>query len=109
MNNLDEILRSVQHESFEIWFNRWIKHQDLPKLFEIAAKRGYSAYSIDVNRSDDYLKRRLNDNRMFKFLNKEFPGIKIEREQGSFVKSFFGVRHKVEYNRIIFSWDDEKK
>lgn len=105
MNNLGETLRTVQHDSYETWFNRWIKYKNLPKVFEISAKQGYSAYSIDVNNSDDYLKRRLNDDRLLKLLNGKFPGIKIERKRGSAIKRVFGISHKVEYNRIIFSWE----
>lgn len=108
LSNLGKALRTIKRDSYEIWFNRWFEHNDFPKILEILAKKGYSGYSIDVTKFDDYSKRRLSDNRMLGLLKKNLPGIKIEREQGSFVKSFLGVRHKVEYNRIIFSWDDEK-
>jgi len=109
LKNLGETLRTVQHESFEIWFNRWFEHNDFPKTFETSAKKGYSAYSIDVTKFDDYLKRRLSDDRVLKLLKKKLPGIKIEREQGSLTRrNLFNMKYTSKYNRIIFSWDADK-
>lgn len=76
LNNLGKALRLAQCNSYEIWFNRWFEHNDFPKTFEISAKKGYSAYVIDVTKFDDYLERRLSDDRVLKLLKKKLPGMK---------------------------------
>ena len=109
MSDLGKVLRLAQRNSYEIWFNRWFEHNDFPKTFETSAKKGYSAYVIDVTKFDDYLERRLSDDRVLKLLKKKLPGIKIERKRGNVIKRAFGISYKVEYNRIIFSWDIDDK
>ena len=110
MSDLGKVLRLAQRNSYEIWFNRWFEHNDFPKTFEISAKKGYSAYVIDVTKLDDYLERRLSDDRVLKLLKKKLPGIKIERKQGSLTRrNLFNMKYTSKYNRIIFSWDDDDK
>lgn len=109
MDNLGKALRLAQCNSYEIWFNRWFEHNDFPKTFETSAKKGYSAYALDVTKFNDYLERRLSDDQVLKLLKKKLPGIKIEREQGSLTRrNLFNMKYTSKYNRIIFSWDDEE-
>lgn len=65
MSLIDEIKQQDQ-ESYDKWFERWYKKENLEKEIKQAAMEGYKGFIIDIEPKVPYLKRRLCDDRTTK-------------------------------------------
>ncbi|WP_179395745.1 hypothetical protein [Lacticaseibacillus absianus] len=88
MANLEEKLRRADQQSFDKWFNRWLKKYNPEKHMMDAAMKGFTGLLIfdeysDTypDRRDPYEKRRMADVRFFERLKQEFPDVQLKREQ----------------------------
>ena len=78
MENLSEKLKQVGIESFETWFERWYKNEDLENTLLVSAKKGFEGYKISIKDEEEETQRRMTDTRfIFKLREKLGKGIKV--------------------------------
>lgn len=115
MMNLIDKLNEAKEESFDKWFERWYKKQNLEEQLIIAASQGYSNFRIRIQenyqRSSDfdenrkYLVRRLRDERTVKNIeNKLGTGIKVEYKEDKATRKLFGMTINYYSDWIQITW-----
>lgn len=96
MENLSEKLNQVGEESFETWFDRWYKKRDLEHLLIVSSSKGFNRLSIDINKENEYIKRRMLDERFIP---------KMEKMLGTGIKVYL----KVVERKNLLGWEIEDK
>lgn len=92
MRLFDEV-QQLSLESHSKWFDRFFRKYDLLHKIKISAKEGYTSYLINVfSVKDEYIQRRLEDERTLKAL-RELLG------------DGFTVEYECHYSRNIFTGD----
>ena len=102
MESLSEKLKQVGDESFETWFDRWYKKTDLENTLMISAKKGFRCFHININREEEYIKRRFLDSIFIPNLKERLgEGIKVSQEYRT-RRMFIGGEIREDY--ISISW-----
>ena len=70
MESLIEKLKQAGDESFETWFDRWYKKRNLERSLVISSSKGFNRLSIDINKENEYIKRRMLDKQFIPKLKK---------------------------------------
>ena len=70
MESLIEKLKQAGDESFETWFERWYKKIDIEHLLLVSSSKGFNKLSIDINKENEYIKRRMLDKQFIPKLKK---------------------------------------
>lgn len=115
MMNLIDKLNEAKEESFDKWFERWYKKQNLEEQLIIAASQGYSNFRIriqeDYQHSSDfdenrkYLVRRLRDERTVENIkNKLGTGVKVEYKGDKATRKLFGMTINYYSDWIQITW-----
>lgn len=92
MELIDEV-HQLSYKSHAKWFERFFREHDLVQKIKISAQKGYSGYRIEVfSVKDEYIRRRLEDERTLKELRKALG-------------AGFNVEYEVYYSKNIFTGD----
>lgn len=114
--NLAGKLKEAKHESFDKWFERWYKEQDLEKQLIVAASQGNSEFRIGIQEDYErvskfsdrkvYLNRRLRDDRTVEKISNELgEGIKVEYKENNIRSTgYFGTTNHYYSDWIEISW-----
>lgn len=102
MESLSEKLKQAGDESFETWFERWYKNEDLENTLIVSAKKGFGGFNINVEYEEKYVQRRFLDSRFIPKLKERLgEGIKVSWEYKT-TRGVFGGEIREGY--ISISW-----
>lgn len=103
-----EEIKNVGNESYDKWFERWYLKKDLESRIKQSAQEGYSGYRIEVkNERNEYLKRRLSDDRIIEKLKGKLSGFDIRRvDNNKGIKTPFGTINSHEHY-IVIGWKNK--
>ncbi|HEM3611853.1 TPA: hypothetical protein U1C24_000943 [Streptococcus suis] len=104
MELIDEV-HQLSYKSHAKWFERFFREHDLVQKIKTSAQKGYSGYRIEVfSVKDEYIRRRLEDERTLKELRKVLgAGFNVEYEV-SYSKNIFTGAKYVTSKKIHITW-----
>lgn len=81
MSTLDKQLKHDMMAAYNKWFNRWYAHANVESQLKASAQQGFSRkviYDRENHESDQYTRRRFEDEHFVKLLQQRLPDLKIE-------------------------------
>ena len=100
-----EELREIRERNYDIWFERFVKKEDLVKRIEISNKQGYTGYVLDVdNYRDRRDKKMVMDPLFIKKLQAYLQDYKISIDEKVIEGRLFGITTKRSYYKVKISW-----
>jgi hypothetical protein len=84
MTTLDKQLKHDMTVAYNKWFNRWYAHAKIESLLKSSAQQGFTAetvYDRINHESDQYSRRRFEDEHFVKLLQQRLPDLKIESKE----------------------------
>ncbi|MDB0581367.1 hypothetical protein [Salinicoccus roseus] len=114
--SLIEKVKRADEESYEKWFERWFKKEDLESKIIKSAKEGYTGFSFEVSgRPHDsdrvmYEKRRMQNSRFKTFLEERLgEGFKITTKTETFKPAIFqDILPERKEVYVVISWEETK-
>lgn len=102
-------LNEIYNDSFDKWFNRWWDKFDPQKKIKHSAMKGYKTLMI-AETGEDYIDRRMDDDRFIDKLKEKLPELYIKREirENSYV-NLLGKRITDIKKYVKISWDISTK
>lgn len=100
-----EKIKALYISEYDKWFERWYKRMEIEKRIKESAMKGYEGTYINCNMSgDEYLRRRLQEERFVILLKEKLPGFEIGRKETleDYV-TILGTR-KREINKVEIKW-----
>lgn len=101
-------IKTISNESYDKWFERWYMKRDLESKIKQSAQEGYSGYRIEVKKeTNEYLQRRLSDERVIEKLKEKLLGFDVRRvDKKNGIETYFGTINRQEHY-ILISWVDK--
>ena len=104
MTLFDEV-QQLGSESHAKWFERYFKNYDLEHKIKISAQKGHTGYLINVMLvKDEYLQRRLNDNRTLEMLKTRLGEGFSVGYQLTYSKNILTGQEYVSNKKIHITW-----
>lgn len=104
MTLFDEV-QQLSSESHAKWFERYFKEYGLEQKIKVSAQKGYTGYLIDaMTVKDEYLQRRLNDERTLEMLRERLgEGFQVGY-QSTYSKNIFTGQEYISDKKIHITW-----
>lgn len=104
MTLFDEV-QQLSSESHAKWFERYFKEYDLEHKIKVSAQKGYTGHLIPVmSIKDEYLQRRLNDERTLEMLRERLGEGFSVRYQLTYSKNILIGQEYVSNKKIHITW-----
>ncbi|RBT33782.1 hypothetical protein EA73_01981 [Enterococcus faecium] len=116
--SLIEKIQETQNESFDKWFERWYKKQNLEDTIIKSAAEGYKGYCISIKETwesisdwdedQKYLVRRLRDKRTVKKIQEKLgEGLKVKYvNDDKTYDTYFGLKRHEQSEYISIEWGE---
>lgn len=104
MTLFDEV-QQLSSESHAKWFERYFKEYGLEQKIKVSAQKGYTGYLIDaMTVKDEYLQRRLNDERTLEMLRERLgEGFQVGY-QSTYSKNIFTGQEYISDKKTHITW-----
>lgn len=106
-----EELRKENKIAYDKWFERWYSNKNIESELKRAAMQGYTAYSFTVHETyDDYLKRRMEDERFIQKLQSKLSEFRVYKvKPKEYEKTLLGrhLGYGWTNTKIVISWLEE--
>lgn len=114
--SLIEKIQEIQNESFDKWFERWYKKQNLEDNIIRSVSKGYEGYRIYIKKTwesvsnwdeeQKYLARRLRDKRTVEKIQEKLgEGIKVRYvDDEKTYTTVFGLKGREQSEYISIKW-----
>ena len=99
MFNIKE-LEKTRLKNYKVWFERFIKKENLDREIEISNEKGFTGYSIPLNGLSERDKRMAQQETFINLLEKRYIGLKIKRE----VETTYIFNIKRTEESVLISW-----
>lgn len=103
-------LNRIKEESYDKWFERWYKKQDVANYIKVAAMKGYSSYSYNISDiEDNYLRRRMRNQRFIEKLKEKLGGFDVYRvEPKKIERNLMGHNLNLGWTplKVVISWSE---